>query len=46
MERERDILESLESLAKSEAYPFHMPGHKRNADFLKKYGICPKGFPP
>ena len=46
MERERDILESLESLAKSEAYPFHMPGHKRNADFLKKYGIFPKGFTP
>ena len=35
-----ELLEQLKKLEKSDEYPFHMPGHKRNIDFIgNPYGI-------
>ncbi len=34
--REQDLLRQLTAYAKSGAYPFHMPGHKRNVQMLSK----------
>lgn len=39
MEKEFSIYERLAALARSDVYPFHMPGHKRNAD-----AGLPEGF--
>lgn len=41
-----DMMASLIKLHESTAYPFHMPGHKRNADFIRKYDMFPKGTTP
>lgn len=30
----------------SDYYPFHMPGHKRNHEMIKKYGIWNEGLSP
>ncbi len=32
--QEQSIYEKLEAYAKSDAYPFHMPGHKRRVDWM------------
>jgi arginine decarboxylase len=32
--QEQSIYEKLEAYAKSDAYPFHMPGHKRRMDWM------------
>lgn len=32
--QEQSIYEKLETYAKSDAYPFHMPGHKRHVDWM------------
>ena len=31
--QDQSIYEKLREYAKSDAYPFHMPGHKRKVDF-------------
>lgn len=41
-----DMLDSLKALAGSDYYPFHMPGHKRNDELIKKYGLFPDGMTP
>ena len=33
--QEQSIYEKLEAYAKSDAYPFHMPGHKRRVDWME-----------
>jgi arginine/lysine/ornithine decarboxylase len=33
------LLEQLEALARSDCYPFHMPGHKRALDFPNPYAL-------
>ncbi len=39
MEKQQDLYERLAALAQSDAYPFHMPGHKRNP-----WAGLPEGF--
>lgn len=34
--REQDLLRQLTEYTKSDAYPFHMPGHKRNVQMLSE----------
>lgn len=34
MNREKDLLSALQAYAKSDFYPFHMPGHKRSMTLL------------
>lgn len=36
----KDLYDKLKEYSKSDFYPFHMPGHKRNTNFIKEqYGI-------
>ena len=39
--QDQSIYEKLREYAKSDAYPFHMPGHKRKVDWISDvYDIC------
>ena len=36
----KDLYDKLKEYSKSDFYPFHMPGHKRNVNLIKEqYGI-------
>ena len=41
-----NIYKNLINHKNSDFYPFHMPGHKRNTEFIKKYGLWDEELAP